>query len=45
MLFYWEREVVPSIKCRGGNNCGTHCFVKNNYVVMRDFSQNKFTSI
>ena len=27
MLFYWQREVVQSIKCRGANNCGTHGFV------------------
>ena len=23
LLFYWKREVVHSIKCRGDNNCGT----------------------
>ena len=34
MLFYWQREVVLRIKCRGSNNCGTHGFVKNNYFLM-----------
>ena len=29
MLFYWQREIVQSIKC---HNCGTHGFVKNNYL-------------
>ena len=37
VLFYWQREVVQSIKCRGANNCCTHGFVKNNYFLMRDF--------
>ena len=27
MLFYWQRDIVQSIKCRGANNCGTHVFV------------------
>ena len=35
-LLYWQREVVQSIECRGANNCGTHCFGKNNYFLMRD---------
>ena len=26
VLFYWQREVVQIIKCRGANNCGTHGF-------------------
>ena len=28
MLFYRQREVVQSIKCKGANNCGTHGFGK-----------------
>ena len=31
MLIFWQRE-VQRIKCRGANNCGTHCFDKNNYI-------------
>ena len=27
-MFYWQREVVQSIKCRVANNCGTHGLVK-----------------
>ena len=37
MLFYWQREVLSSIKCRGANNCGRCGIVKSNYFLMRDF--------
>ena len=40
--FYWQREVVQSIKCRSANNCSTHVFVKNNYFLMRDFSFSEY---
>ena len=31
VLFYWQREVVQSIKCRGANSCGTRGFVKKEF--------------
>ena len=32
--FYWQREVVQSIKCRGANIYGTHGFVKSNFFLL-----------
>lgn len=35
VLFYWQKEVIHSVKCRGANNHGTFVFVESNYFLMR----------
>ena len=34
MLFYWQREIIQSIKCKGANNCGTRGFLMRVFRVI-----------